>query len=447
MKFNIIAQNIGGSKICNARQGGGHGLKTIRLWAINNKPHIIILSETRIADRTFEGKGVFRGYYMAQHSSSGQNSKGVIVYARAQVVIEDEYSEESDTGHYTIGVYNIDGERCIVVGMYGPSESSDRIACEIYNRLIDRIELVRMRSGVEETIIAGDMNLHIDVLGLNPKGRACRLVREYMAERNIIDTDQQLKQKTWRRPGNRTKKSRIDYILVSERLSYGKYRTVWTKFDHAMLEYKIESNVRAQFRAKDWVLASKEFIDRGRKKIEETLLDHSKEFRHGDRLGRERYINKRTPREYEKEIEITDVKEGIYYSHILTVLVSKLSQLQKNIQIKKSKDRKAIIENYNNRLKGKHKELDEKEDRDEDTQNVQEEIKEIQNELYHEIEAIDSAKRVTIENFEIDKKGKNNAYSFVGVKEPKGRKQINKIKIGNNEIVDKSKILEALQEK
>ena len=144
MKLNIIAQNIGGSKICNARQGGS--LRTIRLWATNNKPHIIILSETRIADRSFEGKGVFRGYYMAQHSSSGQNNKGVVVYARAQVVKVVEYSEEAETGHYTIGVYSIEGERCIVVGVYGPKESSDRIAWEIYDRLIERIELVRMRS-------------------------------------------------------------------------------------------------------------------------------------------------------------------------------------------------------------------------------------------------------------------------------------------------------------
>ena len=57
--MNIIPQNIGGSKLGNARQGGG--LKIITLWAIINKPHIIVLSETRIADRTFDGKGVFKG--------------------------------------------------------------------------------------------------------------------------------------------------------------------------------------------------------------------------------------------------------------------------------------------------------------------------------------------------------------------------------------------------
>ena len=292
-----------------------------------------------------------------------------------------------------------------------------------------------------------DMNLHIDSAGLNPKGRACRLVREYMEERNLVDIDQQTKQKTWRRPGNRTKKSRIDYILASERLSHGKYRTIWTKFDHAMLEYKIEGSVRMPFKAKDWVLTSKEFLDKGRKMIEETLLDHSKDFRHGDMIGRERYVDKRIPRDYENEIEITDRKEGIYYSHILIVLVSKLSHLQKNIQIKKSKERKAMLENYNIKLKGKHEELDEKEERGEDTKDIQEEIRDIQNELYHEVEAIDSAKRVKVENFEIDKKGKNNVYSFLAVREPKGRKQINKIKIGNDEIVDKCKIVEALQQK
>ena len=103
-----------------------------------------------------------------------------------------------------------------------------------------------------------------------------------------------------------------------------------------------------------------------------------------------------------------------------------------------------MLETYNSRLKEKHKELDQKEEREEESKNLQEEIKDIQNELYHEVEAIDSAKRIKIE---IDKKGKNNAYSFIAVKEPKGRKQINKIKIGNDEIVDKSKIVEALQEK
>ena len=40
-----------------------------------------------------------------------------------------------------------------------------------------------------------------------------------------------------------------------------------------------------------WVLAGKEFIERGRKVIEETLLDNSKEYRLGNKEGREQYVN------------------------------------------------------------------------------------------------------------------------------------------------------------
>ena len=89
INIKLISQNIGGNKLGNVRQGGG--IISTRIWVNNNKPHLIILTETRIAERNFEGKGIFRGYYLAQHSSSGQNSKGVIVFARTEVIKEAEY--------------------------------------------------------------------------------------------------------------------------------------------------------------------------------------------------------------------------------------------------------------------------------------------------------------------------------------------------------------------
>ena len=311
----------------NVRQGGG--IISTRLWVNNNKPHLIILTETRIAERNFEGKGIFRGYYLAQHSSSGQNSKGIIIFARAQVIKEADYDIESEMGYYTIGVYCVEGKKVIIVGMYGPPESSDRIAYEIYEEMLERLDEVRERTGVNEIIIAGDLNIHLDIEGQNPKGRTCKLLKEYMEERQLTDLGKVRKLRTWRRPGRRSKKSRIDYVLTSEKLKYGHFRIVWTKYDHAMLVYENASSHNNCFFGKDWVLASKEFIERGRKVIEDTLLDHSKEYRLGNKEGREQYVNRRLPKEYEMELDLVDKEEGIYHSHILTVIVSKIEHLQK----------------------------------------------------------------------------------------------------------------------
>ena len=445
MNIKLICQNIGGTKLGNARQGGG--IISTRLWVNNNKPHLIILSETRIGDRDFDGKGIFRGYYLAQHSSSGQNNRGILVFARAQVEKETGYEVESERGYYTVGVYNIEGSRIIVAGVYGPSENSDRTAYEIYEQMIEKIEEIKDRSGIEEIIIAGDFNLHLDAEGLNPKGRTCRLIRDYIEERQLKDQGKNNKCKTWRRPGRKSKKSRIDYVLTSERLSYGQLRLMWSKYDHAMLVYEIASAQKTRFKGKDWVLTSKEFIEKGRKLIEETILDHSIEFRQGNREGREKFVDNRAPKEYESEIKLIEIKEGIFYSHILMVIISKLEHLQRNIQVRKGKEKKQMLDEFNSRISRKYKELDEKEKENIDTAELQEEIRDIQTELRDHVEGIENAKRIRVENYEIDKKGKNNAYSFLGIKEPKNKKEFSKIKIENEEITDRKRILTELQRK
>jgi hypothetical protein len=58
------------------------------------------------------------------------------------------------------------------------------------------------------------------------------------------------------------------------------------------------------------------------------------------------------------------------------------------------------------------------------------EIERVNQELKEDAERVDEAGRVRIRNFELDKTGKNNEYTFQVVKERKSRKQIKKLRVG-----------------
>jgi hypothetical protein len=75
------------------------------------------------------------------------------------------------------------------------------------------------------------------------------------------------------------------------------------------------------------------------------------------------------------------------------------------------------------------------------------EIEKVNQELKEDVEKIDEAGRDRVRNFELDKTGKNNAYTFQPVKERKSRKQIKKLRIGNDEVQSPDEIMIKLQQK
>ncbi len=72
-----------------------------------------------LEDGHFYGIGVFRGYNLMQHSSSGRRSGGVAVFVRKYLQEIDGTIRNSNSGHSTIGAYNWKGEKIISGGIYG----------------------------------------------------------------------------------------------------------------------------------------------------------------------------------------------------------------------------------------------------------------------------------------------------------------------------------------
>jgi exonuclease III len=61
---------------------GGGSIAPLRMSIHNKKPEVIILTETRVDNEEYNGKGIFRGYDLTQHSSSGRRAAGVMVFIR-----------------------------------------------------------------------------------------------------------------------------------------------------------------------------------------------------------------------------------------------------------------------------------------------------------------------------------------------------------------------------
>jgi hypothetical protein len=95
------------------------------------------LTETRIQDGHFNGIGVFRGYKLMQHSSSGRRSGGGAVFLRKDPREIDGTIRNSNSGHSTIGAYNWKGEKIIIGDIYGLcTGSTDNVRRFSLNTLI-----------------------------------------------------------------------------------------------------------------------------------------------------------------------------------------------------------------------------------------------------------------------------------------------------------------------
>ncbi len=133
--FKVLVQNIAGAGLGKERVGGN--ISALRIAIHKKKPDIVILTETRIKGRHFNGIGVFRGYKLTKHSSSGRRSGGVVVFVRKDLQEIDGTIRNSNSGHITIEAYNWKGEKIIIGGIYGLCTGSERQCAEIFSEYAD----------------------------------------------------------------------------------------------------------------------------------------------------------------------------------------------------------------------------------------------------------------------------------------------------------------------
>ena len=134
-RLKIIVQNIGGAGL--GRERGGGSIAPLRMSIHNKKPEVIVLTETRVDSEEYNGKGIFRGYDLTQHSSSGRRAAGVMIFIRKGIAPIQGTIRNSRDGHYTIGAYDYEGTKIIIGGIYGNCTASDVPSAEVMQNYIE----------------------------------------------------------------------------------------------------------------------------------------------------------------------------------------------------------------------------------------------------------------------------------------------------------------------
>jgi hypothetical protein len=322
----------------------------------NQKPFVLILTETRIPDRQYTGTGVFKGYRMTQQRSSGNRAGGVTIFTRKDLEVIPESVHGSPSGYFAIGCYDFHRSRVVIGGIYGVSANSDAASMEVFeelhNKLMETTTLYRTRT----VIIGGDFNVKLDVLN-NGKARTTNRWNEIAMKFNLIDSDHAKQNPTWCHP-NRRLKSRLDYIFHSSNLVFKKFYPKWSRFDHAEISSLFEIGSKKENTLKDWVLASENFLNGAPVLLENVLLDHDERFKDGTGDDRNEFVRGRTVKEFEDKLRITDQEEEITNAHVLLVVITELQGIQKHIQKEASRKRRAKLQDIRTRLARAYLELD-----------------------------------------------------------------------------------------
>ncbi len=253
---------------------------------------------------------------------------------------------------------------------------------------------------------------------------------------------------TWRRPHLPKSRSRLDYILHSTGLSKDSFTTTWGRGDHEEITGLFRIGPRRRYRSnlKDWVFATNDFVNKAPSVIQDVILDHDKEYRSKSNIERDQYVRGRTPREYEKELEVIQTEDGIFHAHVLMIIINRLVPLQRRAQaaiIKKGK------ENLNRVIKEigeKYEEIDNLPEGSAREGEVKEKLLELKNKLRNYAENVEHAKRTCIDNFYLDNMGTNRKASFATTREFKANKGVSRLVDAGEEITDKDKILNKLQD-
>ena len=435
--IKIQSQNIAGNKLKHRNNSGK--LCPLIFSIRQKKPDILVLTETRHVENNFQGKNAFYGFRLTQSSANPEGRGGVLVYGNTKRIEIIENTElKSENGNFTAAGYFFEGHKIIIVGVYGPSCSDDRLAQEIFVEIRNAIEMLVNIVGTRNIIIVGDFNIHLDRENLKP--RTCKLVREMMRQLGLRDLGERERENTWRRPGRNRNKSRIDYCFANCNLQTD-MKTYWSGLDHARLEISITYEERERRRVlKDWVIEREDFQKEAKRVIGEIIYDHALNKRELENF-REMSNN-----EIGKNAKVIDREEGIFYTHIFMIILQNVTNIQARIQRTVEENKRKEFINIQKQIKDKLGELDRSQNENE-IRNLEEEISLLKTRLSNEIEEKIRAEDVVVEISREEIKGKQSVRSFNPIKERKESKNIKKLVIEERIIESQIEIAEIMKKR
>ena len=193
-------------------------------------------------------------------------------------------------------------------------------------------------------------------------------------------------------------------------------------------------------------MATENFLSRAPGVISEILLDHSSQYRNRSYMDREVFVDNRNPRQYEQDLDILDREAGICNSHILMVIINRLTTLQRRVQTETISQGKKKLDRLNREIGMLYQTLDNLGEGDAREGEIMEDLMNLKTDLRNYTDNVEQAKRIRIDNFYLDNMGKNRAASFTVTKEVRASRNIDKLIEQGEEITDRDRILELLHD-
>jgi len=451
MGLRVLTQNVTGmrNEICNKTGPKKSTLKKLTPADTD----FLILTETKVTPQKAEISRMKWGLLPMLYTTQNAPKAGVIVYANKDFkLITESRRESSQKGHFVLGLFTKSMQKIIVAGIYGITENNDKVSCELYKELNEKIEEISMLYDTYEILIAGDFNAVLAPEDANSehiqKWRTSDYLRVLMEKYNLIDvgTETRITSHTWIRK-NLNHSSRIDMIWTNINFCKIEYTVTRTIFDHACLEAKIienRSKHKAPIRTSDYVMASEEYLIKLQEKIQDlesqlgvkitadTVDDNAS-------LGGENGA---------RPSHLRGLGEAGWRGHwILEQIIKEAKKLHDSLWFEQRKKERNEIQDINEKLTYLYRKSRNKNEREKEK--IKLEYAELQESLKARIEAKDKAKQNTIENFVWNHLGKCEPITYQCVKDKQRKRNISYLRtegINQIETRDQAEIIQIMQE-
>jgi len=457
-KLKVTTQNMGGFGLevrsHKNRTKAGPKMQYLRKSAERNSTDIYVLTETRIrtvAECQNIRIGKLRPTMM---TVSGRTAAGVIVLTNKNCsFIEGSSRESNPAGHFIIGVYQIQGTRIILGGIYLDSSGTDQVGVQAIQQINGHIEELQRAYNTRHTVLTGDFNVVLQADQCHShrinKPQTSQHLQDMIVEYNLIDSGTQADniEPTYRRHGDAGIYSRIDYTFSS--LATTDYNLQWSSMDHACVDVCInmpgEGGAKLP-RTRDWIIGSTEFLTLGRETIIKTILDHDQHFTYIEEQEMQDMINNGIPEGFERRVKIANENDGITELHVLNVIISKLQLLAGRLHRKaKDKDQKAITV-ADSRIKYLHKKLADTQNAD-SRQDINADITEQKIKLKDILTQQATRDQARIDTFTSTNRGRMTKCSFTDIKDKKAHTTIDKLIENGQTIHDQEQIASIMRDK
>ncbi len=361
---------------------------------ISPSTDFLILTEIRADQRAILNTKIKYDLKPSHFSASQRLRGGVLICANQTHKKMEGSKRQSETpGHIAAAVYEIKKSRTVVLGIYGISESNDRLSSNLIREASNIIVELKLLSNTQHVLAAGDFNAILE-----PEDSSSREIRKKVTS------------------------AAFDHTFLSATLSPAKTTHIPPM--------------------KDYIIGSDEFLTRAINEMQEHVLSTSHPKRPPvNEEEMEATIN--GPLYENRDFDNNDT--GQTSLHSFNTLIKKLHTLHDEISKRKKNENNLKIRNISNSPRNLKHEL--KRTRDPEAKiEINNRLEEIQRTLATETEAREKAAKMRINNFYKTGTGKMNPETFYCIKEKQPNREISSLEVDGAVITDSEEIIRVMQE-